>query len=310
MRVFVTGASGFVGAHVVGLLVDRGVSVAALLRSGRAAWRLAALDGRYHPIHGDLADVAAWAPALAAFRPDVVLHLAWAGVAGAHRNDPAQLGANVTGTVALVDAAADAGAGALVGRGSQAEYGPLEGPADEEHPTRPTTLYGVAKLAAGLASGVRARERGLRHAWLRLFSVYGPLDDGPWLIPSLVRALLAGGAPPLTAGTQRWDYLYVTDVADALVAAAERADVRGIYSLGSGEPRTVRSIAEAVRDHVDPTIPLAFGAVPMRPDQVVHLEADARRLRRDAAWAPRIAFADGLARTVEWARAHGARVVD
>lgn len=310
MRVFVTGASGFVGAHVLRLLVERGDTAAALLRGHAPPWRLADLGGRYQAIHGDLADVPAIAPALARFRPEVVLHLAWIGVSNTHRNDPAQLGPTLGGTVALVDAAAEAGAGVWIGLGSQAEYGPLDGPADETCPTRPTTLYGVAKLAAGLASAVRAAECGLRHAWLRLFSAYGPLDDGPWLIPSLARALLAGASPPLTAGTQRWDYLYVTDVAHALVAAAERSAVHGVYALGSGEPRTVRSVAEAVRDAVDPGIPLAFGALPMRPDQATHLEADARRLRRDAAWTPRVAFADGIARTVEWLRAHGARVVD
>lgn len=310
MRVFVTGASGFVGAHVVRVLAERGIETAVLVRSATPPWRLAEPAVRHVPIRGDLADVATWAGELAAFGPDVVLHLAWEGVANTARNEPAQLGVNVAGTLALVDAAARAGAGAFIGLGSQAEYGRLEGRIDETHPTRPTTLYGVAKLAAGLASAVRARELGLRHAWLRLFSVYGPLDDGPWLIPHLVRTLVAGAAPALTEGTQRWDYLYVGDVAAALVAAAERPAVRGVYNLGSGRPRTIRSIAESVRDLVAPGAPLAFGAVPMRPDQVMHLEADARRFAADAAWAPRVEFADGLARTVEWLRVHGTRDVD
>lgn len=309
MRVFVTGASGFVGAHLLRALAARDVETAALVRSD-APWRLADVAGPWTPIRGDLADVPAWGSDLAAFRPDVVLHLAWEGVENHARNAPSQLGTNVTGTLALVEAAARAGAGAFVGLGSQAEYGRLEGRADETRATRPTTLYGTAKLAAGLASGIRAAEHGLRHVWLRLFSVYGPLDDGPWLIPSLARALLAGETPALTAGTQRWDYLYVGDVAEALVAATTRATVRGVYNLGSGRARTVRSIAEAVRDRVAPSAELAFGAIPMRPDQVMHLEADTSRLAADAGWAPRVEFADGLDRTVEWLRAHGTRDVD
>jgi UDP-glucose 4-epimerase len=309
MRVLVTGASGFVGAHVVRALLADGLEPVVVLRRATTPWRLADVDGRVDRIVGDLATVETWAPRLVAAAPDVVLHLAWEGVANTQRNAPFQLGSNLTGTLALVEAAARAGATTWIGLGSQAEYGPLRGRIDETHPTRPTSLYGVAKLAAGLASAVRCRELGVRHAWLRLFATYGPLDDGPWLIPSLIRGLLAGETPALTAGTQRWDWLEVSDVAAALVACARSPDVSGVYNLGSGEARTIRSAAETIRDLVAPGVRLAFGAVPMRSDQTTHLEADASRLRRDTGWRPQVRFADGIARTVEWYREHGARVV-
>jgi len=310
MRALVTGGSGFVGAHVVRALLDRNVETAVFLRHDGPPWRLAEVSSRLHVVRGDLAAPGASAPAIAAFRPDTVLHLGWEGVANTARNDPRQLGTNVTGTLALLDVVAAAGARTFVGLGSQAEYGRLEGRIDETHPTRPTTLYGVAKLAAGLASGIRATELGLRHVWLRLFSVYGPLDDGPWLIPYVTRALLAGDTPALTAGTQRWDYLFVADVAEAVLAAAADERAHGVYNLGSGEARPVRTIVEAVRDVVDPSARLAFGTVPMRPDQVMHLEADTSRLAADTGWFPRTEFADGIRRTVEWLRAHGPRDVD
>jgi nucleoside-diphosphate-sugar epimerase len=283
--------------------------MAALLRPGGSRDRLHDVDGAVVEIDGDLADVEAARSAIETFAPTVVLHLAWDGVDNTRRNDPVQFRHNPTAALGLVDVAASAGAQAWIGLGTQAEYGRVEGRVDERHPTAPTSLYGIAKLATGAACAVRCAEHGLRFAWLRLFSTYGPYDNPGWLIPSVASELLAGRTPRLTAGTQRWDYLYVGDVADALLAAAERATVAGVYNLGSGEPRTVRSIVEAVRDLAAPGQALDFGAVPFRPDQVMHLEADATRLRRDAGWAPCGSFDAGISETVGWLRERRARSI-
>jgi nucleoside-diphosphate-sugar epimerase len=309
VRILLTGASGFVGSHVLRRCHERGFSVAALLRPGGERRRLREAGGTVVEIDGDLGTAEAARPPIEAFAPDVVLHLAWDGVSNTLRNDPRQLRHNPAAALALVDAAAAAGARAWVGLGSQAEYGRVEGRIDERQATHPTSLYGIAKLATGLASAVRCDEQGLRFAWLRLFSTYGPDDNPGWLIPSVADELLAGRTPRLTAGTQRWDYLYVGDVADALVAAAENVAVSGVYNLGSGEPRTVRSIVEAVRDRAAPGHALDFGAVPFRPDQVMHLEADTTRLRRDAGWQPRVSFDAGISETVGWLRERRARSI-
>jgi nucleoside-diphosphate-sugar epimerase len=309
VRVLLTGASGFVGSHVLRRCVERGFPVAALLRPGGDRERIRDLGDAVVEIDGDLAVLEAASSAIEAFAPEVVLPLAWDGVGNTLRNDPRQLRHNPAAALALVDAAASAGARAWIGLGSQAEYGRVEGRVNERHPTNPTSLYGIAKLATGLACGVRCAEQGPRFAWLRLFSTYGPHDNPGWLIPSVATELLAGRVPQLTAGTQRWDYLHVGDVADALLAAAERDTVTGVYNLGSGEPRTVRSIVEAVRDQAAPGQALDFGAVPFRPDQVMHLEADTTRLRHDAGWAPRVSFDAGISETVGWLRERRARSI-
>ena len=301
VRILLTGATGFVGSYVLRALLEGGHDVAALVRPGADLRRIADVVDRAERIEGDLADLAAAEDAVVAFGPESVVHLAWAGVGNRHRNDPAQAD-NVRIAIDLLHLARRAGASRWVGVGSQAEYGPREGPTREDAPTRPTTLYGVAKLCTCLLAERLCAALGLRFAWLRLFSSYGPGDDPAWMIPYLVGRLLAGERPALTACAQRWDYLYVTDAADAIARAAVRPEAAGVYNLGSGAARPLRSIVEAIRDRVDPALPLGFGEVPYRPDQVMHLEADVGRLRRELGWSPRVALEKGLARTVDWHR--------
>jgi UDP-glucose 4-epimerase len=301
LRILLTGATGFVGSCVLRRLLEGGHDVAVLVRPGAAFWRIEDVMDRAERIEGDLTDLPAAEPAIAGFGPESVVHLAWAGVGNSHRNDPAQAD-NIPVALELLHLARRVGASRWVGVGSQAEYGPREGPTREDAPTRPTTLYGVAKLCTCLLAERLCAEFGLRFAWLRLFSSYGPGDDPAWMIPYLIRRLLAGERPALTAGAQRWDYIYVTDAADAVARAAVHADASGVYNLGTGEARPLRSIVEAIRDRIDPSLPLGFGEVPYRPDQVMHLEADVGRLRDGLGWSPRVTLDEGLTRTVAWYR--------
>lgn len=300
MKVFLTGASGFIGSYVLRRLLERGDDVAVLLRSSRP-WRIEDVIGRASVIVGDLAKPDEFAPALVKFAPHTVLHVGWSGVQGRYRNDEQQL-RNVENTVALLQTAKQAGARHFVGLGSQAEYGPRQGIISESAPTRPTTLYGTAKLAACHAAEQSCRQSGIRFSWLRLFSAYGPRDDGAWMVPSTILALIRGERPKLTKGEQIWDYIHAGDAAAAIAAVAAAPTAEGVFNLGSGETASIRSIVERIRDLVAPGAALGFGELDYRPDQVMHLEADISRLRSVAGWKPRVSLADGLRQTVEWFR--------
>jgi len=193
-----------------------------------------------------------------------------------------------------------------VGLGSQAEYGLASGILHEDLPTQPVTLYGAAKLSAGLLTRQLCRLAGTRYIWLRLLATYGPQDDAQHLIPKVIQQLLHRQQPALTAGEQRWDYLFVEDAAEALCRVAFTPQVDGVFNLGSGEAHQVRKIVERIRDQIDPRLPLNLGALPYRPDQVMHLQTQIDRLRTATGWQPRTALADGLTKTVDWYRSHHA----
>lgn len=303
-RAFVTGASGFIGSFVVEQLVASGVEVAILRRPETDLWRLGPAAGQVQGITGDLDQAASYREALVEFAPEVVLHLAWHGVANSLRNDRTQVERNLHATLSLVETAADAGARAWVGAGSQAEYGRHEGALDENALTRPTTLYGAAKLSACHLAGRMADLRGLRFAWLRVFSTFGPRDNPGWMIPSLIRALGRRERPALTEGEQRWDYLAVQDAAAAFQAVAASTSAEGVFNLGSGSAPRLRDTIEFIRDCVDPTLPLGFGEVAYRPDQVMHLQAETGRLRAATGWVPGRSLEQALRETVRWYLEH------
>jgi nucleoside-diphosphate-sugar epimerase len=301
VRILLTGAAGFIGSHLLRQLV-RDHHVAFLVSPATDRWRILDVEHRATRIDADIREVEKAASAIAHFAPETVVHLAWSGVTNSHRNDRSQI-ENLHATLALIDVAHAAGARAFVGVGSQAEYGPSSGALDESSPTQPTTLYGITKLSTCLFARQLCDDLGVRFAWVRLFSSYGPMDDESWLIPSMVLTLLAGGRPKLTLGEQRWDYVYVKDAADALARVALAPTASGIFNLGSGTTATIRSITEQVRDLIDPSLPLGFGEVPYRPDQVMHLEARTDRLRA-IGWSPTVGLAEGLSETVAYFRAH------
>jgi UDP-glucose 4-epimerase len=301
MRLLVTGATGFLGAHLLRRLAGEDAAVAILLRPRADAWRIEQLRPRLTEIVGDLNEPGSYADAVREFAPEALAHLAWAGVGNRRRNELSQVEENLFATLELLKVARDAGCRAWLGMGSQAEYGPLNARIGEDAPTRPTTLYGAAKLSACVLAEQLCRQFDMRFVWLRLFSSYGPMDDPGWMIPHLILKLLRRERPDLTEGTQRWDYVYAADVAEAIYLTLRNEGASGVFNLGSGEAEPLRAVVERVRDLIDPSLPLGFGEVPFREDQVMHLEADTARLCA-LGWSPRVGLAEGLAKTVEWYR--------
>jgi len=298
VKLLVTGAGGFLGAAVVRAALGRGLQVIGFARQP-APERLRALAREVPVIPVAMSDHEAVARAIDVERPDVVVHTAWSGLTASGRASNAQLEDNVLPSCRLIDAAAQAGVRKFIGIGSQAEYGPLNRRVAETDVPQPNSLYGAAKLSTCYLGSAMARQAGMEFAWMRLFAAYGPGDNPNWLIPSLIIRMSAGERPRLTAGTQKWDYLFIDDAAEAILAIASREGAEGIFNLGSGQPAPVRQVVEMIRDRVAPGLKLVFGEVPFGPDQIMHMEANIDRLRQVADWTPAIDLQQGLTRTIE-----------
>lgn len=302
LRCFVTGATGFIGSHLVRALLVNGHQVTALIRRQANTYRIADCISDLDVIEGSLDDLDGLQFALHNRQFDAAYHLAWAGVTAEHRNAPTQLTWNVTRSLDLWSMMQASGCRAWISVGSQAEYGLHSGVIHEDCPPAPITAYGTAKVALSLLTNRLCAMAGMRFVWLRLFSTFGPADDEQHMVPSLVRALLQGKRYPLTPGEQIWDFLYIADVVMALVASLEKSEVNGIFNLASGSTVRLRDFIETVRDQIDPSLPLGLGELRYRPDQVMHLEGDVSRFRAASGWVPHVGWKEGIRQTVEWYR--------
>jgi len=293
-RVLVTGARGFIGRHCVPLLVARGYEVHAV---SRAPVSTAQTDVRWH--QADLLDSAA-APALIdAIRPTHLLHLAWCTTPGAYWTSPENL-QWVASTLALAQEFSRSGR-RMVMAGTCAEYDWGHRVCSERvTPLVPATLYGAAKHAANTVLERYSRGVNVSYASGRLFLLYGPDEAPERLVPSVVRALIAGAPAQCTHGQQVRDLLHVRDAADAFVALLD-SDAEGPFNIASGMPIKLADVIYGLASVVGRPDLVRLGAVPAR-DEPGELTADVSRIKRELKWSAQCDLHAGLLETVAWWR--------
>ena len=282
---FVTGGGGFAGSHLVTLLRERGLDVAA-------------------PPHAelDLLDGDAVARAVAAAAPGSVFHLA--ALASVERSWEAPrevLRENLAMTVNVLEAVRSAAPGAAVlVAGSGEVYGPpAQLPVAEDAPLAPQNPYAVSKAACDLLAGQYADGHGLRVVRTRAFNHAGPGQSDDYVVGTLTRqvaqAELAGHAEVVlrTGNVEaRRDFTDVRDVVRAYVAAAELAP--GAYNVCSGDAVTVRMLIELLSEVAEVEVRHEIDPERLRPNDVPEVRGSAERLRGLTGWAPQIELADTI----------------
>lgn len=300
MKVLLTGAAGFLGAHVARRLVQEGCQVFCLTRAASDLERLADLRDHLHLVVGNLLDEEGTARIVRQVRPELCLHLAWYAEPGLYLHSPVNV-AYIGATLRLAQQLAEAGCRRLVAAGTVAEYDSDYGYLSESTPTRPGTLYAASKTAAQIALAALAGPIGLTVAWARIFYIYGPGEHPKRFVPDVIGALLRGEPVRTTLGEQVRDYLHAADVAAALWAVAQ-SELTGAVNIGSGQPVTNRQMVLKLGELTGRPELVRFGDLPYRPGDPMFVCADVRRLRQSTGWQPAYDLESGLRQTVEWWR--------
>lgn len=305
--VLLTGASGFVGRHVLSRLLERTHHVHATTRRNANAAELPEKDRTdWHQV--DLADADAVGRLVAETRPDVVLHLA-SHVAGSRDVSLVRptFDGNAASTVYLLMALQE-----LREQGGSfrrfVQVGSLEEP-EPGDTAPPSSPYAAAKAAATQYGRMFHHLYDFPIAFARVFMVYGPgVQDENKLVPYTFRQLLAGETPSFGSGIRPVDWVYVEDVAEGLVrmGLAEGGDSDKTIDgqrvdLGSGELHTVRHVVEEMFRLAAPEVTPGFGERADRKDEQVR-RADLDETERLLGWRPSVELADGLHRTLDWFR--------
>jgi nucleoside-diphosphate-sugar epimerase len=297
----VTGALGWIGAHLVRRLTADGHRVFALVRPGGDPWRLAGLEPKPTLIECDLADHARVRQFVAELRPELCFHLAWYAVPGDYLHSLANLSV-LADSLNLARIAKESGCRHFLGVGTCLEYDTSLGTLSETSPTRPQSVYAAANLALHLVLD-QFRGEGMGVTWARLFYLYGPMEDARRLVASVVRALLAGEPVAISPGQQVRDFLHVEDVAAALAILGER-HLDGVFNIGSGQPITVADIATTLGRLCERESLVQLGARPYASGEPMYVCADVAKLA-STGWRPTYDLETGLSDTIRWWRASG-----
>ena len=304
-RVLVTGASGFIGAHLTARLVNAGALVSVLSRRALADGRLAYLAGRIDAHAGDVTDLTAVRAALTASRAEVVFHLAadtrarhlelgWDGIARALR-------VNLDGTLAVLRAVQEAShdVAAVVRAGGLEEYGAGPTPYREGQREAPISPYSASQVAATHFCQMLQPDTAAAIITLRPALVYGPGQGGDFFIPSLIRSCLANVPFDMTSGVQGRDLLYVDDVVEAFICAASRPELRGqVINVGHGIEHAMRDVARLVLRLSGSTNSLNVGARPARTGDIEHLVTDTTLASERLGWRAKVPLEVGLNLTI------------
>lgn len=309
-NVLVTGATGFIGRWVARELTGVCDELHLTVRNDgpdtRILFRDYRISGHSHSV--DLSDFAAVTRLIESIKPSIVFNLAGYGVDKAETDQQAAYRINdqLVGVLAEGMAAfrnAEWPGLAVVHTGSALEYGEANGNLVETTAPKPTTQYGLSKLAGTQRLSAICGERQLPGATARLFTVYGPGEHDGRLMPALSASRTDDQPIALSRGLQKRDFTYVADVAEGLLRMAVVPDVYGdVVNLATGRLTSVREFVETVADQwgIDRRR-LMFGALPTRPEEMNHDPVSIERVVEMTGWSPQTTIREGAARGDQFA---------
>ena len=296
--VLVTGGAGFIGSHMVDLLLEHGFSVRIVdnLTGGRES-NLAHLKGNPNLVLDtrDIRQLEAQDSLFSGVK--YVFHFAGIGDIVPSIEQPTEyMSSNIMGTVHVLEGARHAGAEKFVYAASSSCYGLAKIPTTEDHPTNPEYPYALSKYLGEQSVFHWHRVYGMAANSVRIFNAYGPRVRTTGVYGAVfgvfLKQKLAG--EPFTVvgdGTQRRDFIFVTDVARAFLAAAETDRAGEVYNVGAGDPQPVNRLVELLDGEVV--------YVPKRPGEPDCTWADITRIKSELGWAPLVSFEQGVARMME-----------
>ncbi len=299
--ILLTGATGFLGSHILDKLVKNGYNIAILKRSWSDTWRINHLLDQIKIFNLDLTSLE---KIFQSIKPEYVIHLATlyskfdsdADMNNMYRS-------NVSFPAELLEIGVKYGLKGFINTGTFFEYDCTQQPINENNPIKPFNLYAQTKLDFELI--LKSYSEKINIKTFRIFSPYGERDNNK-LIPMLIQKALSKQTIQLSDGMQKLDFIYALDVANAYIEALEVMPLKeklgsyNVYNLGSGTPTSVREVVSVVEQNLGEHLNVVWGD-PSTVDIPIAY-ADLSKIKKELSWTPSYSIHQGIANTIDYYR--------
>ncbi len=302
-KAIVTGATGFIGKFLVRELVKQNIEVIAVVRKGtKNINTINTLPVKI--VECNIADYCMLPDIIADRDIDTVFHIAWQGVSDQDaRNETIQM-QNLQSTLDLIDAMHAMEIDCFIGCGSMHEAESLVEMREDKVISNLGYMYKAAKTAAHWMGKAKCGAYGIRFFW-PLINTYGEEEKSTRLVNTIIRKVLRGESPDLSAGNQYYDFVHISDVSRALILIAEKGVDGTNYTIGSGDAKPLKEFLKIVGQIAndlrggDP-IELGFGKITSNVIFLPISTFDVTKLYEDTGFKTLVPFKEGIERTARW----------
>ena len=303
-KVFLTGASGFIGSYLLKRLIKEGSEVHISVRKSSSLWRIEDVVDNCicHTI--DLTDFDGVKSSIKKIKPDLIFHLAAYGVDYRQQNIYQAIGININASINLFEAFLENKGSRFIHTGTSLEYGHKNKPISEYDLPNPSGVYGITKSASvQLLSFMSKQAQHGNLVILRPFGIFGELEGSHKFFPQVIDKLSRGLPVQMTGGEQVRDYIYIDDLVDAYLMAAVVPLKNGveIINIGSGKGISLKEIALNIAKQIGASENLfQFGALPYRSDEMMYSVANIEKAKNILGWKPKTSLEEGIGNMIRW----------
>lgn len=282
--IFVTGGTGFIGKHIIKKLIEIQKEVIVLVRNVKVY----TVQGNEYVVEGTLDNPESWKEELKEFSIDTCIHLAWEGIPDYSYEMSKR---NLMHGLTVLDACKELGIQNLVMTGSCWEYDDPHGSVSVNDPVSDANAFKASKNALRMMAHAFCQENQIHFNWLRLFYVYGSGQREGSLIPHIIKNFREDKQPELNGAYNRNDFVYVSDVADAIAKVAGNHTYPEILNVGSGCSTQVLSIVKMAAEVMGKTIDEKKY---LKSNDSIEFYADKQEMNRDFSWEAKTSIEKGI----------------
>jgi len=293
--ILITGSSGFIGSEVVKQLLKKKNFLYLLIKKKKKEIK----SNKIKFIHCSLLNRARLKKKLYSINITDIIHCAWIGVSSQSRNSPQQY-LNIKIINNIMNAIKLKKINSFISLGSQAEYGSKFNRIYENSRLKPKTLYGKIKIKILKKVKIFCRKNNIRFIWLRIFASYGPNSDNNWIIPSTIIKIINNQKTQFTSGNQIYNFIYISDLASAIIKFLYNKNISGIFNLGSEKSYTIKYVISLIFKKLKIKKKPIFGELGYRDDQIMKFSPSISKVKKNLNWLPKYSISKGLDKTIKY----------